>query len=412
MAASSATRSNDVFVGFGARDGVSGNHGGTMASSEADSLYYGLHRELMDAGCFEPAPWSEIGSMIFVVSAFGLGYLALLGDPATVPRLAALALIAFASVQAGFIAHGTGHGTVTRNRWAAVVIGQFFMTFLTVLTDGHFQDIHTRHHAHCNRRSDDPDMQSGAFSMYLESALEKRGLGWLVTRYQSVLIWILVSLQGFTLKLDSVRFMCREPRRARVDWLVLPLHLALWFGPPVYVLGFPDAAMNYALMTLFLGPYLGAIFLVSHIGTEVIEPDDDISFFAQQISTTRNLGTSRIADFLTGGLSNHIEHHLFPTLPRKGLRRARTITRDFCQRHGIAYRETSWLRAAAEVSRFFREVAENARTIRRQARTTVGIGALNKGKRGVGADHAGQVLATCRSSTMMLNEIEMRSPSP
>ncbi len=74
MAASSATRSNDVFVGFGARDGVSGNHGGTMASSEADSLYYGLHRELMDAGCFEPAPWSEIGSMIFVGSLYMILY--------------------------------------------------------------------------------------------------------------------------------------------------------------------------------------------------------------------------------------------------------------------------------------------------------------------------------------------------
>ena len=324
-----------------------------------------LHHELKDAGCFERALWSEIGSMIFVVSALGLGYLALLGDPATVPRLAALALIAFASVHAGYIAHGAGHGTVTRSRWAAVVIGQFFMTFLTALTYGHFQDIHTRHHAHCNRRSDDPDMQSGAFSMYLESALEKRGLGWLITRYQSVLIWILVSLQGYALKIDSVRFMCREPRRARVDWLVLPLHLALWFGPPVYVLGFRDAAMNYALMTWFLGPYLGAIFLVNHVGTGVIEPDDDISFFAQQISTTRNLSASRIAFFLTGGLSNHIEHHLFPTMPRMRLRRARAITRNFCRRHGIRYRETSWLGAAAEVSRFFRDVTERAHAVKR-----------------------------------------------
>ena len=335
-------------------------------SAIGDEFYPVLRRELIDAGCFEPALWSQIGSMTFVVTTFGFGYLTLLGDPATGPRLAALALIAFASVHAGFVAHETGHGAVTRNRRAAVVIGHFFMTFLTALTYGHFQNIHSRHHAHCNHRSLDPDMQSGAFSMYLESALDKRGVGWLMTRYQSVLIWLLVSLQGFTLKIDSVRFMCREPRRARVDWWALPLHLALWFGPPVSVLGIWDAAVNYALLTWFLGPYLGAIFLVNHIGTEVIEPDDDISFFEQQITTTRNLGASWVANFLTGGLSNHIEHHLFPTMPRNRLRRARRITRAFCHRRGIAYQETSWFGAAAEVSRFFRDVTESARAIRRE----------------------------------------------
>ncbi len=73
-----------------------------------------------------------------------------------------------------------------------------------------------------------------------------------------------------------------------------------------------------------------------------------------------------IADFLFGGLNNHIEHHLFPTLPRKGLRRARRITRDFCRRHGVPYRETSWPRAAAEVSHFFHQVAKSAHAIKRE----------------------------------------------
>ena len=366
MTMSSTTLSNDVFAGFGARDRIAGNGGGSDLASIGDGLYRMLRHELEEAGCFEPALWRKLGNMAFVVSAYGLGYVTLLGDPATAPRLAALVLIAFANVQAGFVAHEAGHGAVTRKRRVAAVIGHFFLTFLTALTYGHFQDIHTRHHPYCNVRTRDPDMQSGAFSMYLESAIEKHGLGWLVTRYQAVLIWILVSVQSFTLKFDSVRFMCREPRRARADWLILPLHLALWFGLPVFVLGFADAAMNYALMTWFTGPYLGAIFLVNHIGTKVIGPDEKISYFEQQITTTRNLGASRIADFLFGGLNNHIEHHLFPTLPRKGLRRARRITRDFCRCHGIPYRETSWPRAAAEVSRFFHQVAKSARAIKRE----------------------------------------------
>jgi fatty acid desaturase len=353
-----------------------------MTSSEGNRLYGMLRRELRDAGCFEPIRWRQVGYMIFVASAFGIGYVTLLGDVALGPRLAMLVLIAAANVHAGFVAHEIGHGAVTRNRRVAMVTGQFFLTFLTALSYGHFQDIHTRHHAHCNRHARDPDMQSGAFSMYLESALEKRGLGWLVTRYQAVLIWILVSIQGFTLKIDSLRFMCREPRRARVDWLVLPLHVAFWIGLPTFVLGFEVAAVNYVLLTWFAGPYLGAIFLVNHIGTVVLGPDDDdISFFEHQISTTRNLGATRIADFLFGGLNNHIEHHLFPTLPRRGLRRARTITREFCRRHDIPYRETNWFGAAVEVSRYFREVTESARTIRREARTAAGTAPIQESQK-------------------------------
>jgi len=46
---------------------------------------------------------------------------------------------------------------------------------------------------------------------------------------------------------------------------------------------------------------------------------------------------------------------------------ARTITRDFRHARGIPYRETNWLGAAAEVSRYFGEVTESARAIRREA---------------------------------------------
>src|SRR3989442_11196332 len=194
-------------------------------------------------------------------------------------------------------------------------------------------------------------MQSEFFSMYPQSAREKTGLGKLISRHQSVLIWILVCLQPFTLKIDSIRFLRRNPRTTRVDQIVLALHCAAWLVPPILVLGLPAALLNYALMSLLTGPYLGAIFLVNHIGTRVIEPDDSISFFMRQISTTRNLGASRLHDFLFGGVNNHIEHHLFPSMPTARLRAARPIVREFCQRHGIVYPEMSWLAPPREATR-------------------------------------------------------------
>ena len=52
------------------------------------------------------------------------------------------------------------------------------------------------------------------------------------------------------------------------------MHFALWLVLPVFVLGFPDALLNYGAMTLLIGGYTGALFLVNHVGTRVIEPDE------------------------------------------------------------------------------------------------------------------------------------------
>src|SRR3989441_11310352 len=316
-----------------------------------------LHRmlvaELSGAGCFRPAAARTAAYGAFILASYAAAYAALLTGPGVAARALAIFVLAFISVHAGFIAHEAGHGAITRDRRVAACIGQVFNTLLTALCYSYFCHIHRLHHPHCNDRARDPDMQSGVFSMYQQSALSKSGLGRLVSRHQAVLIWILVWLQGFTLKLDSLQFLRRNPRATRVDQAVVALHFALWFIAPVLALGFADALLNYLLMTLLIGPYLGTIFLVNHIGTRVIEPDEPISFFMHEIGVTRNLGASRLHDFLFGGVNNHIEHHLFPSMPTARLRSARRITREFCRRHGIAYREMSWLAAAREVTRHF-----------------------------------------------------------
>jgi fatty acid desaturase len=313
--------------------------------------------QLSAAGCFRPARLRSAVYGVVMLACYAAGYAILLSDPGPAARALAILGLAFVSVQAGFLAHEAGHGAITRNRHAAACIGQIFNTLLTALCYSYFSHIHRRHHPHCNEPARDPDMQSEFFSMYVESARQKRGLGRLISRHQALLIWILVALQGFTLKIDSLQFLRRNPRATRVDQTVVLLHFALWFVPPVLVLGFPAALLNYGLMTLLIGPYLGTIFLVNHIGTRVIEPGESISFFEQEITVTRNLGSSRLHDLLFGGLNNHIEHHLFPAMPTARLRGARRITRDFCRRHGVAYREVSWFAAAREVAAHFRAMS-------------------------------------------------------
>ncbi|HEX7952894.1 MAG TPA: acyl-CoA desaturase [Burkholderiales bacterium] len=331
--------------------------GASASIANGDHLHRMLIAELSQAGCFRPVTTRSIGYGLFILSGYAAAYITLLAGPGALIRAPAIAALAFLSVHAGFLAHEATHGALTRNRIIAAGVGQVFNTLLTALCYSYFSHIHRLHHPHCNERTRDPDMQSDVFSMYRQSAEAKSGLGRLVSRHQAVLIWVLVWLQGFTLKIDSLRYLCREPRATRADQVVLLLHLLLWFVPPVMMLGLPAALLNYSLMTLLIGPYLGTIFLVNHIGTRVIEPGERESFFIHEVSVTRNLGATRLQDFLFGGLNNHIEHHVFPSMPTAHLRKARTITREFCRSHEIVYREMSWLAAAREVALHFKRMS-------------------------------------------------------
>lgn len=308
-----------------------------------------LRASLDRAGCFAPAPWFLVRDITLVLLVYATAYAVLLMDPVPALRVAALLLLAFVSVQAGFVAHEAGHGAITRNRWGAALIGYVFNTLLTGLTYSHFQSIHRRHHAHTNEVGRDPDIAGKVFGLHAAAARAKRGLGAFITRRQSWMIWILVSLQGFSLKFDSVQEMWQEPRTTRLDQCVLLLHVALWFGLPVWVLGAGDALLNYLLMTWFVGPYLGAIFIVNHIGMRVIEPGESWTHMQRQLAVTRNLRGGPFNDFLFGGLNSHIEHHLFPTIPTARLGVARPLLREFCRRNDVPYHETSWLGATREV---------------------------------------------------------------
>jgi fatty acid desaturase len=328
----------------------------TANDSTSDRLHRMLIAELASAGCFRPATLRCAAYGTFIVACYAAGYAALLTEPHLAVRALAIAAVAFISVHAGFLAHEAGHGAITRDRRIADLVGQVFHTLLTGLSYSYFQHIHRRHHPHCNDRGRDPDMQSEFVSMYRESALSKAGLGKLISRHQAVLVWVLIGLQGLTLKIDGLRYVLRNPRSTRMDQLFLLLHVALWCAP-VLLLGLQGAVLNYSLMTMLIGFYVGTIFVVNHVGTQVIEPDEPISFFRQELSVTRNLGASRLHDFVFGGVNNHIEHHLFPSMPTARLRRARRITREFCLRHAIPYREMSWLDAAREVTRHFKAMS-------------------------------------------------------
>src|SRR3989442_3149848 len=171
-----------------------------------------LVAEVSGAACSRPAAARTVAYGAFILASSAVSDTALLTGRGVAARALAIFVLAFISVHAGFIAHEAGHGAIPRDRRVAACIGQVFNTLLTALCYSYFCHIHRLHHPHCNDRARDPDMQSGVFSMYQQSALSKSGLGRLVSRHQAVLTWILVWLQGFTLKLDSLQLDRKSTR--------------------------------------------------------------------------------------------------------------------------------------------------------------------------------------------------------
>ena len=82
-----------------------------------------------------------------------------------------------------------------------------------------------------------------------------------------------------------------------------------------------------------------------------------IDFFRLQVTTTRHINTDDITNkfikgavvWFFGAFQNHIDHHLFPTMPRPNLRIAHPYIKSFCKQYDIMYHETDTITGIKEV---------------------------------------------------------------
>jgi fatty acid desaturase len=68
-----------------------------------------------------------------------------------------------------------------------------------------------------------------------------------------------------------------------------------------------------------------------------------------------------LTDVALGGLNYQIEHHLFPSMPRPGLRRSQALVEAFCQQNGVPYRQASLAGSYAQALRHLNAVGRAAR---------------------------------------------------
>ena len=250
--------------------------------------------------------------------------------------------LAFVMVQLGFIGHDAGHRQICTSRRDNDLIGLVHANLLTGFSFGWWLTKHNRHHAHTNRPGKDPDLAPGAL-VYTPDQVRARGrFGQSFARTQALLLLPLMFLEALHLHVASIRSLSRRRDRAAIlEVGLLAVHAGLFFVAPFLILSPLRAVAFIVISQSLFGFYLGASFVTNHVGMPTMAATDDLGFLRRQVLTSRNLSGRYLTGFVFGGLDTQIEHHLFPTMPRANLRRARELVRPFCAERRIAYAEQS-----------------------------------------------------------------------
>ena len=318
---------------------------------------------IRETGLLARTPWFY--SLVGLAVALGFGGcitgFILLGDSWFQLLIAGALGILF--TQVAFLGHEAAHRQILSSGPANDRLARLLANGVVGMSYSWWTSKHTRHHANPNRVGKDPDIEVDTISFLDEDAARSRGLQRAITRRQGWLFFPLLTLEGLNLHALAIRHLLgREKVPGRWSELGLIAARFTLFLVPVFVflpLGTAFAFLGVQLAVF--GVYMGASFAPNHKGMAVIAPDAKLDFFSKQVRTSRNIRGGWWATWLMGGLNYQIEHHLFPSMPRPHLARAREVVIDQCRSLEVPYTETSLWRSYAIVIDYLNRVGLAAR---------------------------------------------------
>ncbi|HZN18219.1 MAG TPA: acyl-CoA desaturase [Micromonosporaceae bacterium] len=335
---------------------------GTLVRSSTGT-FEELAAKVRSAGLLDPRPGYYALKIAFNLAVLAGTWTAvvLVGDSWW--QLALAVVLAGGYVQTGFIAHDTGHKQITRTRTGGALLGLLHMNLLLGIAYGWWVSHHNRHHSNPNNLDLDPDTVRRPVIFAPDELPVKgrtRGRRFII-RFQSVMFFVLLAHEAYRVRSAGVKaFRAGALKTPALELALVAVHLAAYLVV-VFTVMAPAQAVAFVLVhQLLFGLYLGAVFAPNHKGMVVYRSDVDLDWLHRQVLTSRNVYSSRFTDMVFGGLNYQIEHHLFPTMPRVNLRRARPIVKAYCEQHGIPYLEVPVLASYRAVSRFFGRVSRRA----------------------------------------------------
>lgn len=271
-------------------------------------------------------------------------------------QLATALYLAAVFAQVGFLAHDAGHQQIFRSRRRNDRFGRVVSNGLGGLSYGWWVDKHQRHHRHPNDLERDPDVGRSVLAWSDAQAAAQRGLARRIARNQDRYFFPLLLLEAINLQVVSIRRLADRGDHRRIEAVLLGIHLVGGVGLLLLVMSPLHALTFVALQQGLLGLYLGMSFAPNHKGMPLADAAWSGDFLRRQVLTSRNVRGGRLLALACGGLNYQIEHHLFPSMPSRNLRRARLIVRQFCADFAVPYTEVSLVDSYRTVLRYLASV--------------------------------------------------------
>ena len=330
------------------------------ATSAPDDRFTPLLQEVRAAGLLDPTPAYFAFKILSGVAVLGLAWAAFVAVGDSWWQLAVAAFLGFCYTQIGFLGHDIGHRQVARSRRVQDVLGWFHGNLLLGFSYGWWVRHHNKHHAYPNHLERDSDVTRRRVIFIPEQGHTRKGRPTLfIVRHQHVLFFPLLTTESLGLRIASFKALKnREGRSNGVEAVLIGIHLSVYLAAVLTVLPAAKALAFVLVHQMVFGLYIGSGFAPNHKGMPIQRPGEQWDWLTRQVVTSRNIRSSRLVDFLYGGLNYQIEHHLFPGMPRKNLRRARPVVKRYCEEHGVRYHEVSVAQSFAEIVGHLRRTTE------------------------------------------------------
>jgi len=244
--------------------------------------------------------------------------------------------------QYAFLAHEASHRQVFESGKANDLAGRVLADLFVGISYSWWMTKHSRHHANPNTVSKDPDIEPDFIIFQKEHAAEVKGFQVFLTKRQGWLFFPALLLEGINLHIHAFKTVFSPGKKVdnRAAEIVLLLVRNVGYLTAVFLI--LDLGMAFAFVGIQLaifGLYMGASFAPNHKGMPLLPRDSKVDFLRRQVLTSRNIKGGWYMNIFMGGLNYQIEHHLFPSMPRPSLKRAREIVKEYCEAKDILYTE-------------------------------------------------------------------------
>lgn len=265
--------------------------------------------------------------------------------------------------QVSFLAHESAHKQILSSGPANDRIGRILANGIVGISYSWWNSKHSRHHANPNQVGRDPDIEVDTIRFLEEDAAKVSGPLALITRRQGWFFFPLLTLEGLNLHYLGLKhlFAKGEVKGRWTELAMIAARFAVFLTPVFFFLPLGMAFAFVGVQLAVFGVYMGASFAPNHKGMPIIAPGTRIDFFSKQVRTSRNIRGGWWATWLMGGLNYQVEHHLFPSMPRPHLAKAREIVMDQCRALDVPYTETSLWQSYGIVIAYLNRVGLAAR---------------------------------------------------